>query len=137
MATQITPSSLDQDIIMSNALDAAVEETLIPTHPVPQRLQGTDGRPTPHIGPTIDDYRTHHATTVGQGSDEFWAKVGTRLSPPIIPKCPPSLQSWPLIWVFLRTFSRPEKCFIGTVLSIQFVLGLLKLAISFGSPKVV
>lgn len=56
-----------------------------PTHPVAPRVQGKDGRPVPHVGPTIQHYYDHHKTTVGQGSDEFWRKVCLRSvpSPPL------------------------------------------------------
>jgi hypothetical protein len=47
----------------------------VPTIPVAPRMKGTDGRPKPHIGPTIDDYKKIWSKTVGTGSDEFWRKV--------------------------------------------------------------
>lgn len=44
-----------------------------PVHPIAPRLK--EGPKKPHVGPHIDDYRRHHAVTVGEHSDAFWAKV--------------------------------------------------------------
>ncbi|TDL27840.1 acetate--CoA ligase [Rickenella mellea] len=44
-----------------------------PIHPVAPRVK--NGPKKPHVGPTIDDYKKHHASTVGDNSDEFWAKA--------------------------------------------------------------
>jgi len=46
----------------------------VPALPIASRMMG--GRPKPHIGPTIDDYRSVWGKTVGEGSDAFWKKVG-------------------------------------------------------------
>jgi len=45
----------------------------VPTHPVAPRVK--DGAKTPHIGPDIAAYKAAHSETVGDESDEFWAKV--------------------------------------------------------------
>lgn len=45
----------------------------VPIHPVAPRLK--DGPKKPHVGPTIDDYKTLHAQTIGPGSDEYWTKA--------------------------------------------------------------
>ncbi|KIJ16586.1 hypothetical protein PAXINDRAFT_11037 [Paxillus involutus ATCC 200175] len=49
------------------------ETTSVPIHPVAPRL--LNGPKVPHIGPDIDAYRTAHTQTIGDGSDEWWAKV--------------------------------------------------------------
>lgn len=46
----------------------------VPALPIAPRMKG--GRPPPHIGPTIDDYKQVWGKTVGPGSDAFWKKVG-------------------------------------------------------------
>ncbi|CAE6442516.1 unnamed protein product [Rhizoctonia solani] len=51
------------------------EDTVHEVHEVAPRLKGADGRPKPHIGPGLDDYKAVHAKTVGDGSDEWWAKT--------------------------------------------------------------
>jgi hypothetical protein len=48
----------------------------VPALPIASRMKGEGGRPKPHIGPTIDDYKTLWGKTVGQSSDDFWRKVG-------------------------------------------------------------
>lgn len=45
----------------------------IQSHPVAPRLK--NGPKTPHLGPDIHAYRTAHAQTVAEDSDEWWAKV--------------------------------------------------------------
>jgi hypothetical protein len=45
----------------------------VPIHPVAPRLK--DGPKKPHVGPSIDDYKTLHAQSIGPGSDEYWTKV--------------------------------------------------------------
>ncbi|KDQ09202.1 hypothetical protein BOTBODRAFT_643258 [Botryobasidium botryosum FD-172 SS1] len=50
-----------------------------PVHPVAPRLTGIDGRPTPHVGPTLDHYKEAHAATIGHESDAYWAKTATDL----------------------------------------------------------
>ncbi|KZS88023.1 acetate--CoA ligase [Sistotremastrum niveocremeum HHB9708] len=47
----------------------------VPLHPVAPRLQGTDGRPKPHIGPTRADYDKAYAATTGAHSDAFWRQA--------------------------------------------------------------
>ncbi|QRW26074.1 AMP binding enzyme [Rhizoctonia solani] len=51
------------------------EDTVHEVHDVAPRLKGTDGRPKPHVGPGLDDYKAVHSKTVGDGSDEWWAKT--------------------------------------------------------------
>ncbi|KAB5592953.1 Acetyl-CoA synthetase [Ceratobasidium theobromae] len=51
------------------------EDTVHDVHEVAPRMKGTDGRPKPHVGPTFDDYKALHAKTIGDGSDEWWAKT--------------------------------------------------------------
>ena len=46
----------------------------VPTHPVAPRVK--DHHKKPHVGPDIKAYHDHHAKTLGEGSDEWWAKVG-------------------------------------------------------------
>ena len=41
--------------------------------PPPTRLQGTDGRPKPHIGPDHNAYLAEYIKTVGPDSDQWWA----------------------------------------------------------------
>ncbi|KAF8508730.1 hypothetical protein BU17DRAFT_77923 [Hysterangium stoloniferum] len=53
---------------MADAQDIAI-------HPIAPRVKGTDGRPTPHIGPSRTEYEQHHTLTVGDQSDEWWAKI--------------------------------------------------------------
>ena len=48
----------------------------VPAIPIASRMKGEGGRPKPHVGPTIDDYKTLWGKTVGQHSDDFWRKVG-------------------------------------------------------------
>ncbi|KAG8894116.1 acetyl-CoA synthetase [Tulasnella sp. 408] len=50
-----------------------------PTHPIAPRVQGKDGRPKPHVGPGLEDYKTFHAKTIGKESDEFWAQTARDL----------------------------------------------------------
>ncbi|KAF8310423.1 acetate--CoA ligase [Clavulina sp. PMI_390] len=50
----------------------------VPTFPVAPRLTQKD-RATPHVGPGIADYRKAHAATIGEGSDEWWAKAAREL----------------------------------------------------------
>ncbi|KAF7762362.1 hypothetical protein Agabi119p4_8955 [Agaricus bisporus var. burnettii] len=45
----------------------------VATHPVAPRV--AQGTKTPHVGPDIHAYRAAHAQTVGDGSDEWWAKI--------------------------------------------------------------
>jgi acetyl-CoA synthetase len=45
----------------------------IPIHPVAPRMK--NGAKTPHVGPDIGAYRKAHAVTIGEGSDEWWAKI--------------------------------------------------------------
>lgn len=52
----------------------------VPTHPVAPRVKGTDGRPKPHIGPNKQEYDQHHAMTIGEHSDVWWAKVRSGFS---------------------------------------------------------
>ena len=47
-------------------------------HP-PARLQGSDGRPKPHIGPDYKAYLAEYEKTIGDGSDEWWTKVAQEL----------------------------------------------------------
>ena len=49
-------------------------ESEIQTFPVAPRLARSSG-PTPYVGPGISDYRAAHRQTVGEDSDEWWAKV--------------------------------------------------------------
>ena len=42
-------------------------------YPVAPRLKNN---PTPHVGPTINEYKALHAQTIGPGSDEWWTKAG-------------------------------------------------------------
>lgn len=51
------------------------EDTVHDVHEVAPRMKGTDGRPKPHVGPDLDAYKAVHAKTLGNGSDEWWAKV--------------------------------------------------------------
>ncbi|KAG9103441.1 acetyl-CoA synthetase [Ceratobasidium sp. 370] len=51
------------------------EDTVHDVHDVAPRMKGTDGRPKPHVGPGLDDYKAVHAQTVGADSDEWWAKA--------------------------------------------------------------
>lgn len=51
------------------------EAPLVQTFPIAPRVQGNDGRPTPHIGPTLEHYKELHAKTIHPDSDEWWAKV--------------------------------------------------------------
>jgi len=44
----------------------------VPIYPVAPRLKNG---PKPHVGPTINEYRTLHAQTIGPGSDVWWEKV--------------------------------------------------------------
>ena len=48
----------------------------VPLHPVAPRLK--NGPKKPHVGPTIGDYKTLHAQTIGPGSDEYWTKASRR-----------------------------------------------------------
>jgi acetyl-CoA synthetase len=52
----------------------------IVTHPVAPRLV-PGGTHTPHVGPDLAAYKAAHADTVGEGSDEWWAKVCYDLVP--------------------------------------------------------
>jgi len=45
----------------------------VKTHPVAHRVKQHHKKP--HVGPDVDAYRNHHAKTVGEGSDEWWAQV--------------------------------------------------------------
>lgn len=45
----------------------------VPKFPVAPRVAA--GPKTPHVGPDIHAYNEAHAATVGEGSDEWWAKV--------------------------------------------------------------
>ncbi|KAG5352664.1 Acetyl-coenzyme A synthetase [Termitomyces sp. J132] len=45
----------------------------VPKFPVASRV--TAGTRTPHVGPDIHAYKAAHAATVGEGSDEWWAKI--------------------------------------------------------------
>ncbi|KAI0305303.1 hypothetical protein B0F90DRAFT_1809075 [Multifurca ochricompacta] len=45
----------------------------VPFHPVAPRLK--NGPKKPHVGPTINEYKSLHAQTIGPNSDEWWAKV--------------------------------------------------------------
>ena len=45
----------------------------VPTHPIAPRVK--DHVKKPHVGPDIQAYRNHHAKTVEEGSDEWWAQV--------------------------------------------------------------
>lgn len=47
----------------------------IPVYGVPDRLKGADGRPKPFIGPDVKAYLEEWKKSVGEGSDEWWAKV--------------------------------------------------------------
>jgi len=51
------------------------EDTVHDVHEVAPRMKGTDGRPKPHVGPGLDDYKAIYAKTVGTDSDEWWAKA--------------------------------------------------------------
>ncbi|KAG8958522.1 acetyl-CoA synthetase [Tulasnella sp. 419] len=73
MASQSTADPSNPN--MSVNVQDVPEHHDAPVFPIPERLQGKDGRPTPHVGPTIDHYKDHHSITVGDGSDEFWAKA--------------------------------------------------------------
>ncbi|KAG8705932.1 acetyl-CoA synthetase [Ceratobasidium sp. 423] len=55
------------------------EDTVHEVHEVAPRMKGTDGRPKPHVGPGLDDYKAVHAKTVGEGSDEWWAEAAKDL----------------------------------------------------------
>jgi acetyl-CoA synthetase len=46
----------------------------VPKHPVAPRV--AHGHKKPHVGPDHAAYKLAHEKTVGQGSDEWWAKVG-------------------------------------------------------------
>ena len=46
----------------------------VPIHPVAPRLK--NGLKKPHVGPSIEDYKTLHAQSIGPGSDEYWSKAG-------------------------------------------------------------
>ena len=120
LPSKIIPTS-DSD--MSNAMEDVVHEEP-PVHPVALRLNGTGGRPTPHVGPTIEHYRKHHATTIGDGSDEFWGNVSLYLTR--------SLLSY-----LILDNRRQEKCYIGTGLSIPLEPAHSKQAILYGFLKVV
>ena len=52
---------------------AAPQPQSVPTHPIAPRIK--NHHKEPHVGPDIDAYRDHHAKTVGEGSDEWWAQV--------------------------------------------------------------
>lgn len=74
-------------------------EMEVQTFPVAPRLTHPD-RPTPYVGPGIGDYRKAHAQTVGQPSDEWWAKVQSNVLA-ILPQahrslCSAKLNFWPL-----------------------------------------
>lgn len=51
----------------------------VPAIPVAVRMTGIQGRPKPHVGPSIKEYQKFHASTVGKDSDEFWRKVSAVL----------------------------------------------------------
>ncbi|CAE6443101.1 unnamed protein product [Rhizoctonia solani] len=55
------------------------EDTVHEVHDVAPRMKGTDGRPKPHVGPGLEDYKAVHAQTIGEGSDEWWAKAAKDL----------------------------------------------------------
>ncbi|KAL5639920.1 hypothetical protein ACGC1H_006475 [Rhizoctonia solani] len=55
------------------------EDTVHEVHEVAPRMKGTDGRPKPHVGPGMDDYKAVHAKTIGEGSDEWWGKAAKDL----------------------------------------------------------
>ncbi|EJD42104.1 acetate--CoA ligase [Auricularia subglabra TFB-10046 SS5] len=57
----------------------------IPVHPVAPRMKGTDGRPKPHIGPGIEDYKKAHSVTVGPGSDAWWAQTAQSMLDWVVP----------------------------------------------------
>ena len=57
--------------------DAVPTPAPIPKHPVAPRL--TDGQKKPHVGPDIAAYRHAHAQTIGEQSDEWWARVNVVL----------------------------------------------------------
>jgi len=63
-------------------------EADVPIFPVAPRLTHPD-RPTPYVGPAIPDYRAVHRQTVGNDSDEWWAKV--RISALFLSSCQPEL----------------------------------------------
>ncbi|KZW00998.1 acetate--CoA ligase [Exidia glandulosa HHB12029] len=42
-------------------------------------MTGADGRPKPHVGPAVDDYKKAHAVTIGPGSDQWWAQTATSM----------------------------------------------------------
>lgn len=52
---------------------ADTENQPIKTHPVAPRVKQHHKKS--HVGPDIHAYRGHHAQTIGEGSDEWWAKV--------------------------------------------------------------
>ena len=45
----------------------------VPPHPIAPRVR--DHHKKPHVGPDVQAYRDHHAKTIGEGSDEWWAQV--------------------------------------------------------------
>ena len=95
----------------------------IPTRPIAPRVK--DHHRKPHVGPDIHAYRDHHAKTVGEFSDEWWAQVRP------LSICPCSLHTDD------RYDRRPPGILCtGIVLSRLFVLAASKLETSSGSPKV-
>lgn len=51
----------------------------IPVFAVPDRLKGAEGRPKPFIGPDVKAYLEEWKKSVGENSDEWWAKVSVRV----------------------------------------------------------
>ena len=52
---------------------ANIDHQSVKTHPIAPRVKQHHKKP--HVGPDVQAYRDHHAQTVGEGSDEWWAKV--------------------------------------------------------------
>ena len=49
----------------------------VPKHPIAPKVR--QGGVTPHIGPSIEDYKKVHAQTIGAQSDEWWGTVSRTL----------------------------------------------------------
>ena len=59
------------------------EQLPVKPHPIAPRVKQHHKKS--HVGPDIQAYRDHHSKTVGEGSDEWWAKVHP---PPSTYACP-------------------------------------------------
>jgi len=100
------------------------ENAPVKIHPIAPRVKQHHKKS--HVGPDIQAYHDHHAKTVGEGSDEWWAQVRLFTVDLCLP--PPTIAT-PCRW--------PGKPSTGIAPSRPFVLVTSKMGTSSGSLKVV